>query len=182
MATATTNYGLIIYEPNDVTSYLVNWNNTMQKIDESIAGVSTVAEKAATDILTTEQSLANANDEINELTGEVSDVKQELTATSARSQTNAENITNLQTSITNTNIRVDGIDKVVGARYTGILSTNEDTIAIATPTLMDDSLIDVYTNIYGVNPVTITPDTSAKQVVLTFAAQSVDMDIVLVIK
>lgn len=178
----TTNYGLIIYEPNDVTSYLVNWNNTMQKIDESIAGVSTVAEKAKADILTTEQSLANANDEINELTGEVSDIKQELTATTARSQANAENITNLQTNIDNTNDRIDNVAMDVGERYTGILSTNEDTIAIATASLTENSLIDVYTDVYGLSPLTVVPDYDAKQVVMTFKAQATDVHIVLLLK
>lgn len=176
---ATENYGLIIYEPNDITSYLINWNNTMQKIDTSIAEVSVVAEKTKADILTAEQSLANANDEINELTGEVSDVKQELNATTTRSQTNSENIVNIKTDITSINTKVDN---GIGTRYTGILSTNEDTIAIATSKLNENSLIDIYTDIYGLAPLTVTPDYSAKQVVLTFNAQPKDTHIIIIIK
>lgn len=48
MATSlqTTNYGFGKYAPDDVTSYLTDYNSTMDKIDSAIKGVSDVANEA----------------------------------------------------------------------------------------------------------------------------------------
>lgn len=82
MATSlrTTNYGFGKYAPDDVTSYLTDYNGTMDKIDSAIKGVSDVATEAKT---TADSNLNN-----------IASLSQGLTATNK----NVENLGKTQTA------------------------------------------------------------------------------------
>lgn len=82
MATSlrTSNYGFGKYAPDDVTSYLTDYNGTMDKIDSTIKGVSDVADEAK----------ATADSNLNNIAG----LSQGLTATNK----NVENLGKAQTA------------------------------------------------------------------------------------
>lgn len=58
---------------------------------------------------------------------------------------------------------------------TGTLAIGVTSITISNARITTDSILDFYTSIYGVNPLTVS--VSAGQVVLTFPAQTVVMTV-----
>lgn len=77
----TTNYGLCQYEGSDKTSYLVNYNSDMLKIDTAIknaadagSGAGTAAEQAQTTADNAALGVTNLNTQINGANGLASDV------------------------------------------------------------------------------------------------------------
>ena len=77
----TTNYGLCQYEGSDKTSYLVNYNDDMLKIDTAIknaadagSGAGTAAERAQSTADDAAESVSTLNTQINGATGLAADV------------------------------------------------------------------------------------------------------------
>lgn len=184
----TPNYGLTIYEPNDITAYMSasGWNGTMEKLDTDMNGIQTQVTTSATNLATLEQQVSTDHDEINTLTSEVSD----LTTTV---QGNTANIAGLDTRITQTNTTVAGlqqdiagIDEQIGQTFRGVLSKGETTLAITIGEFTNTSLVDVYSGTYGVNPLTIELRAASggqpNLCVTTWDAQTDDMDVAVVIK
>ena len=62
---------------------------------------------------------------------------------------------------------------------TGTLNANETEVVFTDPAIGSDSLIDVYTETFGVNPSAIVQ--SGNTVTLTFTAQSTDVDVAIVV-
>lgn len=183
----TPNYKLPVYEPNDPTSYLVTYNETMQMIDTAIHDNEENITKAATDITGLESQMEIANNEINELTGELSDLTTEVHG-------NTSNIGGLQNTVSEQNNRiaalgtkVDGLQEQTGTIFRGVLTANEEVIAIPIEEFDQNTLVDVYTSIFGFNPENV--ELRAAQggqpniCVITFAdSQASDVDIAVIIR
>lgn len=148
---ATVNYGLPIYEPNDVTSYLTTYNDTMVKIDDDLHQVETQATETAQDLAGVENTVESHTQELTELSDNVSN--------------NTENIAGHGAQISALNQRIDAQDNRlltiegelagVGEVYRGVLSAGEETIAITIGKFNADSLVDIYAETYGVAPLTV---------------------------
>lgn len=106
MATSlqTANYGFGKYAPDDVTSYLTDYNGTMDKIDSAIKGVSDVANEAKA---TSDSNLNN-----------IANLSQGLTATNK----NVENLGKAQTAqgVEIAELR-ENIDNIVIGDYITVL-------------------------------------------------------------
>lgn len=176
----TPNFGLTIYEPNDVTAYLTSegWNGTMEKIDTAMKQLEDTGTKNTADLNTLEQQVSSDHDEINKITGELSDLTQTV-------QGNTNNISGLNNRVlaAETDIATlqSSMEDAVAQRYDGVLSANEDTIAIEIGDFTDDSLVVPFTNIWGVTPLTVELRTATggqpNLCVMTFKAQATDMKV-----
>lgn len=128
MATSlkTANYGFGKYAPDDVTSYLTDYNGTMDKIDSAIKGVSDVADEAK----------ATADSNLNN----IASLTQGLTATNKNVENLGKTQTAQQTEIDDIKAEVGSI--VIGetksvsftpttdARYTSVIARNVGESAI----------------------------------------------------
>lgn len=166
----TTNYGLILYEPNDVTSYLVGWNATMNKIDNIIGGVASTANTAAAD------SVANAGS-IRSINNHLTTVDEEISKNTTDINTNTTTIQGLSTTVTNlagdVNLltkKVSDVDGKFGDWFTGSISPSETQLTIQIPSAADTDVIEIYSDVYGWAPTGVNYQTNSNQIVLTFDA------------
>lgn len=161
----TTNYSLPIFIGNDVPSWLVDWNNAMQSIDTAIGNVLTLANTNSADIALTESAidelkklLDSAIPIINETVTKVSELTASVSAVGSTVESLKSGFNELQGD--------------VGVVYRGILSAGETTLTLGCDTLTEESMLDVYTDVFGVSPTMIEPDVVAKTVKLTFPIQT----------
>lgn len=180
----TPNYDLTQYEDNDVTSYLVHYNGDMAKIDEAMHANATDIAKNQTDLSSVETQLATANDEINNLTAEVSDNTTALQGHTSQIAGIDQQLTQVKADILYNHNQIESVADVAGTVYRGVLSANEETLAIQIGNFDANTLVDVYTDIYGVNPLTIELRAATggqpNLCVTTWDAQSVDLHVAIV--
>lgn len=161
----TTNYSLPIFVGSDVPSWLVDWNNAMQLIDTAIGNVLTLANTNSADILLAEAALnelRTALDTATPIINETATKVSELTAT----------VSGMGSTVESLKIGFTELQGDVGVVYKGILSAGETTLTLSVDTLTSESMIDVYTDVFGVAPSLIEPDVTAKIVRLTFPIQT----------
>lgn len=180
----TTNYGLTIYDPNDVTSYLTGtgWNGTMNKIDYSMKTIENKADKANVDLTTLEQQVTTNTNEINNLTAEVSDV----TSKAIGNEANIAGLTNRMNAAENNIQQLTEQVGGLGTVYRGVLTANESVLAINIGEFSDTSLVDVYASVYPLAPLSIElrPASGGQPniCVTTWDVQSADVQVAVVIK
>lgn len=149
----TPNFGLTIYDPNDVLSFLTTegWNGTMEKLDTSMKQIEDVGSQNTLDLTTLEQQVSSDHDELNNLTGEVSDLTQAVNG-------NVSNIAGLTTRMNQAEVNITNLGNRVatlGTTYRGVLSAGETTLAIVIGEFGEDSLVDTYQSVYGIAPLTV---------------------------
>ncbi len=160
MATSksTTNYNLPIYAPSDVTSYLVTWNGAMTLLDTTIANVQKIAEKAGADITLVESAVEQLKTGVQQLNTAVSKNADDITTANGEISGIKVNVANLTGDVTNLTAEVEEAVSKVGTVYNGVIGVGEDTLSVNAPNLTADSLVDVYTDEYGVIPKSVTGD------------------------
>ena len=161
----TTNYSLPIFIGSDVPSWLTDFNGAMQLIDTAIGNALEVANKADADIQLTEASLQELKTALETAVPVVNQTAKELTALKGTVQT-------MSSTVEQLNMLTEQLQGDVGVVYKGILSAGETTLTIKVDKLTEESLIDVYTDVYGVTPVLVERDLIAKIVRLTFPIQT----------
>lgn len=213
----TVNYDLCQYEADDKTSYLVNYNNDMLKIDTAIKSADDAADAAQAKADTADgkadnnaQSIATLNTQINGAQGLAADVSalegsvntinsligngepttqdktiigaiNELAGEIPQGGTSASDVSYDNTSSgLNADDVQEAIDEIVQAiPSAAAVETQRGTLAVgstsvvltfASQTIGANTLVDVYTDVYGVNPSAVA--TSSNTVTLTFDAQA----------
>lgn len=218
----TVNYDLCQYEGSDKTSYLINYNGDMLKIDTAIKGAKDAADNAqskansadgkadanALSISTLDtqingaggvaadvSSLQGSVNTINSLIGSGEPTTQDKTIIGAINELAAEipsgeidaadvAYDNTQSGLTADDVQ-EAIDEVVAMIPSipaatsevqrGTLEAAQTSIALtfATQTIGANTLVDVYTDTFGVNPSNVS--ISGQVVTLTFEAQAADV-------
>ena len=169
MATSksTTNYNLPIYAPDDVTSWLVTWNGAMTELDKIISNVQKMAEAAGADVTLVEQAVEQLKTSVQQLNTAVTKNAEDITTANGEISGIKVNLTNLNGEVVNLKADVaEAVDKV-GTEYKGVIGVGEDTLTVNAPNLTADSLIDVYTNEYGLVPKNVTANVAEKLVTVT---------------
>lgn len=69
------------------------------------------------------------------------------------------------------------ISELVGSTLTGTLSAGETTISFTDPVITQESMIDIYTDVYGVNPTMVDYAQENATLTLTFDAQKMDLGV-----
>lgn len=177
----TPNIKLPQYTDNDTTSYLTVYNETMSLLDTAIFANQTNITKNDTDIATLENQMSNANDSITQLETSNEQTTEGLTGAVSRITALEQQQSSTTQAITNLDTKIDSVADVAGTIYSGTLSTGEETLAIAIGAFANNTLVDVYTSVYGVNPLTIElrEATSGQPnlCVMTFDAQTEDVNV-----
>lgn len=157
----TTNYSLPIFAGSDIPSWLTDWNGAMRAIDEAIANALTEANTANADVKVAESAIAQLKSSLDTLAPIVEE--------------SADNLTTLETNYRTLNSTVEQIRSDVevlqnnnGAIYAGTLSAGESTLTLTVSNLSENSMIDVYTDKFGVSPTLIETDVAAHTIKLTF--------------
>lgn len=218
----TVNYDLCQYEADDKTSYLVNYNNDMLKIDTAIKGAKDAADAAQAKADSADGkadinagSISTLNTQINGAQGLAADVSalegsvntinsligngepttQDKTLIGAINELAAEipqggvdaadvSYSNTQSGLTADDVQ-EAIDEVVSMIpvlpssttevQRGTLEAGQTSVALtfATQTIGANTLLDVYTDTFGVNPSNVS--VSGQVVTLTFEAQAANV-------
>ena len=160
MATSksTTNYNLPIYAPDDVTSWLVTWNGAMTELDKIISNVQKMAEAAGTDVTLVEQAVEQLQTGVQQLNTAVTKNGNDIATANGEISGVKSNVANLTGDVANLTAEVEEAVSKVGTVYAGVIGVGENTLSINTPNLKADSLVDVYTDEYGVVPKSVTGD------------------------
>ena len=162
-----TNYNLPIYAPDDVTSWLVTWNGAMTELDKIISNVQKMAEAAGTDVTLVEQAVEQLKTSVQQLNTAVTKNAGDINTANGEISGIKVNLTNLDGEVVNLRADVaEAVDKV-GTEYKGVIGVGENTLTVNTPNLTADSLIDVYTDEYGLVPKNVTANVAEKLVTVT---------------
>ena len=217
----TVNYDLCQYEGSDKTSYLINYNGDMLKIDTAIKGAKDAADNAqskansadgkadanALSISTLDtqingaggvaadvSSLQGSVNTINSLIGSGEPTTQDKTIIGAINELAAEmpspttqlpassvSYVNTTSGLTADDVQ-EAIDEIVAAIPSAAVEVQRGTLeaaqtsivlTFATQTIGANTLLDVYTDTFGVNPSNVS--VSGQVVTLTFEAQASDV-------
>lgn len=161
----TTNYSLPIFVGSDVPSWLTDFNGAMQLIDTAISNALTVANKADADIQLTEATLQEVKTALELATPIINETVDKVTAMQGTMQT-------LSSTVERLNMLTEELQGDVGVVYEGLLSTGETTLTLSVPRLTEESMLDVYTDKFGMTPTLIERDVESKTVKITFPIQS----------
>lgn len=223
----TVNYDLCQYEGSDKTSYLINYNGDMLKIDTAIKGAKDAADNAQSKANTADgkadanaasistldtqingaggvaadvSSLQGSVNTINSLIGSGEPTTQDKTIIGAINElageipqggTSASDVSydNTQSGLTADDVQ-EAIDEIVAAipsaaaveTQRGTLAIGETSVVLtfAAQTIGANTLVDVYTDAYGVNPTAVA--TTATTVTLTFETQASAVNVAVVVR
>ena len=67
------------------------------------------------------------------------------------------------------------VSELIGSTLSGTLSAGGTTISFTDPIITQESMIDIYTDVYGVNPATVVYNDATHTLTLTFEAQKSDV-------
>ena len=144
MAQSTTNYNLTLYEPDDVPTWLVGWNNTMTTLDSTIKSVDDKACKGATDIATLETQMQTAQQAIEQHGTDIDTNKTDIAGLKAADTAMGTRIDQQDVKIETLSGEVNASVDMIGKAYRGVLSTGETTLSIIVGEITDNTLVDVY--------------------------------------
>lgn len=221
----TVNYDLCQYEGSDKTSYLINYNGDMLKIDTAIKGAKDAADNAQSKANTADgkadanaASISTLDTQINGAGGVAADVSSlqgsvntinsligtgepttqdktiigainELAGEIPQGGTSAADVTynNTQSGLTADDVQ-EALDEIVASipsaaaieKQSGTLTAGQTSVALtfATQTIGAATLLDVYTDTFGVNPSNVS--VAGQVVTLTFEAQASDIAVAVV--
>lgn len=184
MATSksTTNYNLPIYAPDDVTSWLVTWNGAMTELDKIIANVQKMAEAAGADVTLVEQAVEQLKTSVQQLNTAVTKNAEDINTANSEISGIKVNVANLTGDVASlTADVVEAVDKI-GTEYKGVIGVGEDTLTVNAPNLAADSLIDVYTDEYGLVPKNVTANVTEKLVTVTVDSRETTLQLSVLVR
>lgn len=179
---STTNYHFPIFIGTDIPSWLVDWNNAMNSLDSAIASAQKIATKANTDIEAVEANISTLTDTISSLSKNVSKNSNDITDITSNVNALTKTVSNVQAQVVQLDNDVKMAEKAVGTIYSGVVGENEDTISFNTPNLTELSLIDVYTDEFGVVPINITTNVITKIVTIKFETRSTALQVKVLVR
>lgn len=184
MATSkeTSNYKLPIYAPNDVTSYLVTWNGAMTLLDTTLANIQKMAETAGADVTLVEASVKQLKEAVQQLNNNVVKNAEKIQSNTEDIAGMKINLSNLDGEVVNLKAEVEEAVGKVGAVYRGVISVGEDTLSVNTPNLAADSLVDVYSDEYGLVPKNVSVNVAEKLVTVKVDSRETTLQVAIVVR
>lgn len=197
----TTYYSLPQYEGSDKTAWLTIFNQAMLAIDTAIHAAKSEADSASTLAQTAQSAATRASSDVSNLTSSLNTVIGNIntinsligngtptttdeTIIGAINELHADqgNLSNLQT--TDKSSLVAAINEIAGGGggggvasevKRGTLTAGQTSIALTftSQTISANTLVDVYTDTFGVNPSNVSINNQV--ITLTFAAQASDV-------
>lgn len=184
MATSkeTSNYKLPIYAPDDVTSYLVTWNGAMTLLDTTIANIQKMAEAAGADVTLVEASVDQLKDAVQQLNTSITKNAQDIQNNTNSIAGVKINLATVETEVANLRQDVKDAEAKVGEVYRGVIGVGEDTLTVNAANVTDNSLVDVYTDEYGLVPKNVTVNVTEKLVTVKVDSRETTLQVAIVVR
>ena len=184
MATSksTANYNLPIYAPDDVTSWLVTWNGAMTELDNIISNVQKIAEKSGADVTVVEAAVEQLKTAVQQLNTAVAKNAEDINKANDEISGVKVNVANLTGDVASLTADVEEAMNKVGTEYKGVIGVGEDTLTVNAPNLTADSLIDVYTDEYGLVPKNVTANVAEKLVTVTVDSRETTLQLSVLVR
>ena len=179
---STTNYHLPIFIGTDIPSWLVDWNNAMTNIDSAIGAALLAGNTAEADVTALESTVQAIQTSVTALTSSVNDNTTDITDLKGQMVAYTQIVNQLTADVQNLTSRVETAEGTVGTVYTGIVGTGETTVTVSAPILTANSMIDVYTDEYGLVPTSVTGDASAKTVTVVVPVRQSNLNVKVVVR
>ena len=179
---STVNYHFPIFIGTDIPSWLVDWNNAMTDIDSAIAAALLAGNTAEADVTALESTVQAIQTAVTALTATVDDNTSDINDLKSQMIAYTQIVTQLTADVQNLSRRVETAEGTVGTVYTGIVGVGETTITVSTPIITADSMIDVYTDEYGLMPTNVVGDTTTKTVTLTVPVRQTNLNVKVVVR
>ena len=179
---STTNYHLPIFIGTDIPSWLVDWNNAMTALDDAIAKALLAGQTAEADVSALESTVQAIQTSVTALTNSVNDNTTDITDLKGQMTGYTQIVNQLTADVQNLTSRVETAEGTVGTIYTGIVGIGESTVTISTPIITANSMIDVYTDEYGLAPTSVVGDAGAKTVTITVPVRESNLNVKVVVR
>lgn len=179
---STVNYHLPIFIGTDIPSWLVDWNNAMTALDNAIGEALLAGQTAEADVSALESTVQAIQTAVTTLTNSVNDNTTDITDLKGQMVAYTQIVTQLTADVQNLTSRVETAEGTVGTVYTGIVGIGETTVTISAPIVTANSMIDVYTDEYGLVPTSVTGDASAKTVTVVVPVRQSNLNVKIVVR
>ena len=178
----TTNYHLPIFIGTDIPSWLVDWNNAMTALDNAIGEALLAGQTAEADVSALESTVTAIQTAVTALTASVNDNTTDITDLKGQMVAYTQIVNQLTADVQNLATRVDSAEGTVGTVYSGIIGVGESTVTVSTPIVTADSMIDVYTDEYGLIPTSVVGDVAGKTVTVTVPVRQSNLNVKVVVR
>lgn len=179
---STTNYHLPIFIGTDIPSWLVDWNNAMTNLDNAVGEALLAGQTAEADVKALESTVKSIQTAVTTLTNSVNDNTTDITDLTGQMVAYTQIVNQLTADVQNLTSRVETAEGTVGTVYAGIVGTGETTVTVSTPIITANSMIDVYTDEYGLVPTSVVGDASAKTVTVTVPVRESNLNVKVVVR
>ena len=179
---STVNYHFPIFIGTDIPSWLVDWNNAMTNIDSAIAAALLAGNTAEADVTALESTVQAIQTAVTTLTATVDDNSADINDLKGQMVAYTQIVTQLTADVQNLSRRVETAEGTVGTVYTGIVGVGENTITVSTPIITADSMIDVYTDEYGLVPTSVVGNETAKTVTVVVPVRQSNLNVKIVVR
>lgn len=139
-SSVTQNFNLPIYNPEDITSWLTDFNGAMQLIDAALLAIKTTADTAELDLTSLETQVNQLKTTVQSMSGDVDTLKQNVTAINSQLLTLTGEVATLTTQVTTG----------IGETQRGVIGIGEDTLTLQfTKNITADSLVSWFFDEFG---------------------------------
>lgn len=178
----TTNYHFPIFIGTDIPSWLVDWNNAMTALDTAIGEALLAGQTAEADVSALESTVQAIQTAVTTLTTNVDTNTTDINDLKSSMVAYTQIVTQLTADVQNLARRVDTAEGTVGTVYSGIIGVGENTVTVSTPIVTADSMIDVYTDEYGLIPTSVVGDAAGKTVTVTVPVRQSNLNVKVVVR
>lgn len=159
-SSVTQNFNLPIYNPEDITSWLTDFNGAMQLIDAALLAIKTAADTAEVDLTALEAQVNQLKTAVQTMSPDVEQSKQDIIGINAQ-------LLNIAGEIATISSAVEG---GIGETQRGVIGVGETTLTLQfEKTLTDNTLVDVYFGEFGLTPTNVVVNNVNKTVTVTVA-------------
>ena len=178
----TTNYHLPIFIGTDIPSWLVDWNNAMTALDNAIGEALLAGQTAEADVTALENTVKSIQTAVTTLTSTVGDNTTGINDLKGQMVAYTQIVNQLTADVQNLTSRVETAEGTVGTVYTGIVGVGETTVTVSTPIITTNSMIDVYTDEYGLVPKNVTANVAEKLVTVTVDSRETTLQVSVLVR
>lgn len=159
----TQNFQLPIYNPDDITSWLTDFNGAMQLIDAALNAIKTTADTAEVDLTSLEAQVNQLKTSVQTIGPDVEKAKQDITAINAQLLTVAGQIAALSSAV----------ELGVGETKTGVIGVGETTLTLQfTKEFTDESRVSWWFSQFGLVATNVVGNPANKTVTVTVPERS----------
>lgn len=139
-SSVTQNFNLPIYNPEDITSWLTDFNGAMQLIDAALMAIKTTADTAEVDLTSLEAQVNQLKTTVQTMSGDVETLKQNVTGINNQLLTLTGEVARL----------VNQVNAGIGETQRGVIGVGEDTLTLQfTKSITADSLVSWFFDEFG---------------------------------